>query len=81
MRAVMISALLLAGCNKEPVPLPPTLEPPSPRVMAPPERLPVYKAGDDYHEENGRLRAQLARANSKTAALQAYIRRVTRKTP
>ena len=80
MRHALILFAFLAGCSKEPLPVPPrALELPSARAMAPPEPLPLPAGGEDLLEKHGQLRAAYGRETAKVTVLQAYITRITRK--
>ena len=76
--ALVMFALLAAGCATTQLPIPPIkLEAPSKRVMVAPETLgPAPKAGDDLFDLHADLRAKYGRETGKLKALQSYVRKI-----
>lgn len=61
---------LLGGCATPTA----TVEPPSARLMTPPEPMAEVKPGSDLVVEHLKLRRQYARETSRLRSLQGYVR-------
>jgi hypothetical protein len=67
---------LLGGCATPTA----TTEPPSARLMTPPDPLPEVKAGSDLVVDHLKLRKQYAREASRLRSLQGYVRTLRNET-
>lgn len=69
--------LLLAACAKDPPPLKPAdLRGPDPALMQRPADLPDYKEGDDFKDENAKLRAKVGELTTQVDGLQGYVKTI-----
>ena len=81
MRKSLVLAVIgmaISACTPTTI-IPSKLEPPSARLLSPPEPLPDIKPGDDLYQENARLRASYGRETAKVTWLQKYVRIILKK--
>ena len=79
MRAVILAALLLAGCVPDLPPPAAQLRKPNPDLMVPPPELPEVTEGEDLFLSNGTCSAEYVLQTGRLKGLQQYVTTIHKK--